>query len=412
MGKTKIFINCDICEARKIVEENYSDYENIMLNADFMLVDERSKAVLSRLPITSNVDEILECAAEEEVNVQSVNGKFTISGTTQVEDNTILAVNGKLEILPNTQEVLKKYKKITINGAVLYPQSMMPYLTRMTMNGAAEVYPDDCIRLDKEFVIDKYFPMRAKQNGRYYAKRRIMLTDPEVNAAMLADKNVSFLTEEVIVSEEKAMECAQLFDESVKFVVVPAGEGLIPEDLTLDDAAISKYGTRIFVAGDLTLNSNSRNALSKLEKITVLGTVYLTRKLLEDFQKLQTEYQELVLVKEVRICNKPSITIDRAMLERAPEGIEIANCARVRLDEAITPEIIEERLAIKNCAFVQCTPKQLTAVERIGENVAYSGGQEGSEDTGDLPGGMFGSFKDKLAMMKDAKFVNADRYVL
>ena len=46
----RLKITCDTCDARKINEDNYREYEEILISTDEMLVDERSKNILHRLP--------------------------------------------------------------------------------------------------------------------------------------------------------------------------------------------------------------------------------------------------------------------------------------------------------------------------------------------------------------------------
>ena len=58
--KKKFILNCDVCDARKIKEESLSEYEQIIINADLILVDEYSRDVFHRLPIMCNADEMLD----------------------------------------------------------------------------------------------------------------------------------------------------------------------------------------------------------------------------------------------------------------------------------------------------------------------------------------------------------------
>ena len=46
MMQENFTINCEICDARKIKEENYKAYSQIMLNTDILLVNETSKEIL------------------------------------------------------------------------------------------------------------------------------------------------------------------------------------------------------------------------------------------------------------------------------------------------------------------------------------------------------------------------------
>ena len=49
LGKKIYVVNCDICDARKVKEEDLSSYEKIIINADTILVNEHAKSVLSVL---------------------------------------------------------------------------------------------------------------------------------------------------------------------------------------------------------------------------------------------------------------------------------------------------------------------------------------------------------------------------
>ena len=122
--KKKLIMNCDVCDTRKIKEEDYSQYESILLNTDIMIVSAESKSILSRLPIVNNTDTILELPSDEKINMKSVNGSYEITGTTVVSENTMLTVNGSLIINPGTEDVLKNYARIIVNGSVKYPESL------------------------------------------------------------------------------------------------------------------------------------------------------------------------------------------------------------------------------------------------------------------------------------------------
>lgn len=150
----------------------------------------------------------------------------------------------------------------------------------------------------------------------------------------------------VVMTDDAGMaEFLPLIDEKVKLIVVQKGKEIVPDDAVLDDALIQKYGTKLFIAGDLTLTKDSSDALSKLENLTVEGTVYLLKKQLERFQTLKPDYQELKITKEIAISNKPSAYVDGGLLERTEDGAEVTNC----------------------------TPEQTSAVEQIAVNVAMIG---------------------------------------
>ena len=58
--KKNYIVNCDVCDTRKITQESLSGYEQIVINADLLLVDENSRAILNRLPLICNADETLD----------------------------------------------------------------------------------------------------------------------------------------------------------------------------------------------------------------------------------------------------------------------------------------------------------------------------------------------------------------
>ena len=47
--KKNFVLNCSICDARKVKEEDLARYEHIIINSDVLLVNEESKSVLARL---------------------------------------------------------------------------------------------------------------------------------------------------------------------------------------------------------------------------------------------------------------------------------------------------------------------------------------------------------------------------
>ena len=59
LDKKRLVVNCEICDTRKLKEKVYSDYEQIVVNADTIIVNEESKAVFNRLPIIMNNKEVI-----------------------------------------------------------------------------------------------------------------------------------------------------------------------------------------------------------------------------------------------------------------------------------------------------------------------------------------------------------------
>ena len=408
--KKKFLLNCDVCDTRKIKEEDYTNFEQIMVNADVVLVNEHSKSVLNCLPIAMNHDKMIELSDQIEAVVKVVNGSYEITGNEANQEHTILVVNGSLKIDPGTAEVLQRYEQIIVNGSAEYPKSLNGFLSKMSVNGSAFAYPDDCILLKDEFTIDQYFPLRAKENGKYYAKTAVIIKDRNVDIAKLAGKKVRFITNKVILPECKIEESVSLFDEQTEMTVVPEFMDLVYGDSLLNEEMIRKEGDNLFVYGNLETDENAdMNVLCEmLKKLVVKGKITLKKEQLEAFEKLDAEYDEIEVVRNSRVIkNMPKTRLDKNLFDNSPEGIKAENIAQLIIDEDVTPEMILEKLTLKNCARVNCTKEQESAVAAIAVNVAGIGEGSCGENMMGM-GDIFGTLKD----LAHTKMVNADSYIM
>ena len=98
--------------------------------------------------------------------------------------------------------------------------------------------------------------------------------------------------------------------------------------------------------------------------------------------------------------------MDKALLEACADGIEIGNCATLRVKEDAEPELILDRLYVRNCAHVFCSPEQKSSIQLVCGNVAKI--SEGEQEEEEDEGGMLG----KLKKMMGSRVVNADTYIL
>lgn len=412
MFEKKIFVlNCDICDARKMKEEDYAGYEEIVLNADMLIVSEESKSILARLPMTANVDETLELDKDIRINLQEVNGNHEISGKDRVPEYTILSINGDLKIMPGAEEALKNYWKISINGSVTYPKSLEASLKGLSVNGNCNVYPDDCVILEDSFNVDKYFPLRAREGGRYYAKEEVIFGDEQADISKLVKKEVQFVTGQVLVLEEVVEKAIPLFDESVKLTVIPEGEVLIVGDVTLTEELVAEKGERLFIHGNLNITEESVTALNRLKKLTVEKTLFIRKSMTEALKAVDVTYGDLQILRKI-VENKVSMTVDAALLAGVPEGLLIRNIAKLKISEDVTPEAILDCLSVENCATVHCAPNQKSAAEAVCKNtymVKTGEEEEKQENEGE---GFFSKVKAGFGILKDTKVVNADKYVL
>lgn len=405
-NKKNYLLNCDVCDTRKMKEEDYSSYEKMMINTDVVIISPSSKSILNRLPVTINQDCTIEIADDVDIELQAINGSYEIAGTTAVQEHTLLCVNGALNIHPGTEESLQKYERIHVNGSVTCPKSLEGYLSKLSANGSVSIYPDDCVILDNTFIVDKYFPMRAREGRKYYVNDTVIVQDKSVDMEKLMQKNVQFITRQLIVPEEMAESCVELFDEKVDFVVTPAGMALHYGDAVLNEQLLEKEGDCIYVYGNLTIpdNINLRALSDSITKLTVKGNVSLKKDQAEDFKKINAEYSELEFKWEGRIIeNKVRVKVDKTLLESSPDKVLVRNTAAAKIAPDVSPELILDRLMIENCAKVSCNDEQESAVAAISQNVAKIG-EAGGEEFSEMAGGI----KDLIS----TKIINADSYIM
>lgn len=404
--KTNYVLNCDICDTRKMKEEDYDHYKKMIINADIVIVSTSSKSILNRLPVTINQDFTIEIADDVETELKVISGSYEITDSMAVCEHTLLIVNGALNIHSGTKEILEKYEKIHVNGSVRCAESVAGYLTKLSSSHSVVIYPDECMILNDTFIVDKYFPLRAKEGSRYYVKDKVIIQDKSVDLQKLTEKNIQFVTDQLIIPEEMVESCIELFDEKVQFVIIPTGMTLHYGDAVLSEDLLKEEGDSIYVYGNLKVPGNLK--LDTLEdlisKLIVKETVVLMKNQETSFKRLNVEYQRLEFEWEGRtIENKPSIHVDKILLENSPNKVLVRNTATIKIAEDVMPELILNRLMIKNCARVLCNENQKSAVAAITQNVAQIGESGGEEQMG-----MMSELKELLS----AKVINADSYIL
>lgn len=412
----KLKITCDQCDARKIIEENYTQYDEIVISTDELIVDARSKAILNRLPFNISADNVSSSEdGAPKPAARSVNGVYEINESSVVEDGASITVNGILKIAPNTEEILKKYENITANGVILCPKSIASILPLpgLTLNGLTKAYPDDYTLLDNKYKLDKYFPMRVENGKGYFAATYICDMDPETNFGMLSDKNIKFCTDKVYIRKSHLEAGLSLFNIEAEIKEVPDNFTIVTDSGSnkLDGAFISAYGPNPYVIGDLDIPKESKDLISSLESLTVDGTIRISNDCVDSFNNFKASYEKLDVVKGVVLCDRPIITISRDVLENNVDGVTIQDCAVVRFSSDIEPELIKERVKINSCAKVDCTSAQRSAVDYVSRDVAMVG-------SGSILSGIFNTiFGDNSAngntgASSDTKYVNADYYEL
>ena len=408
MKKNKM-INAATCDARAVTEESLAGYENITINAAILIVGERSKELLNKYPVTMNVANVLEVPDGDNITVQAINGKGEI-GPDADGTGVFLMVNGKLVIADGSQEAVRSYYRIMVNGKVLMPKSYEGQFPNIQVSGKTECYPDGATILKADTEIDDLFIARAA-NTLYYCSGNLFLLDSGIDAEKLLSKGLKFTAKRVMIAESLIGRLVSLFDEEAEIVKVPDGTKLIDDDLELKPKTIKKYGTRLCVTGDVSIKD--AEALSSLEYLFADGTVSVDKELEDAFDEIESVYDELRIIDPDLglIVDRPMVKVGASVLGKYPKGVRVEDCAKVTLSEDLSVEDIMGKLHIVDCAMVICTKEQEEAVNMIAEDVAMIkvSGQDSDDEDGEdgMVGAMLGSFLGKL---KDTQIINAAEY--
>lgn len=395
----KLLINCASCDARKIREDDYAHYEAININTAALFTSPEAKAVLNRLPVSIDCANVIEL--EGDVDLRSVNGRGEIRSEDAVPERKFyMLVNGVLNIGPDTRKQLAQCVGMTINGALKCPESVYASLSGVMINGSVACYPDGAIVLKRNAVIDGLFALRAK-SALYWAERRMIMVDAELDAEALKSKGASFSSKEVIIARSKVEAMLGLIDERAELTIVPDGTAVVLDDITLDAAALHRHGKRLYVIGDVTVPENA-SALDELEYLNIRGDARVPEqyreKLLDKLADISGEVK-LARPKGASIVDKPIVKVTKWMLEQQPAGIEVIDCAVVKIADDIPKELLAERLRIEDCGVVKCGEELEDTIAMVCENVGRIGGESDSVMAG-------------LKDMMETKFINAAEYIL
>lgn len=409
--KKNLMINCEILDTRGMREEDYAQYEHITVNAEIVAVTPSSKQILARLPVEMNCEQTMELPEGREARFKTINGSHRIGpGSPMPDGDVILIVNGSLTVEPGAEELLRSYQAIIINGTVQMPQSMADALHNLKINGSAETYPDGYTVLKRRFVLDRFFPLQAREGGRYYAAKRIIVRS-DVDADALVQKHVRFAAKSLVVPERLAQTLVPLFSEETEIMVVPEGFFLAEKSVALSSGFVRKNGKKLFVLGDLEIAAREDGAqlLAMLDALIVRGTVRIGEEARQAFEALDADYDELEIVRTGSrlLEGMVNVHLDAALLDASEGGVCVRNSAQVTLAPDITPAQILDKLTIRACAAVVCTEEQRSAVTAVAREVAQIGSAEGGM-IGDMLGKVFGDLRG----LADTKFINADSYCM
>lgn len=400
----KMMVNCAVCDMRNVSEETLKNYEQITVNAAAVFVTPEKKDLINRYNVTMNAAMVIEVPAGDDFRVITQNGAYDLTAdrAPAAGENTLLFVNGVLNIDADALEAASRFYQIEVNGAVTMPKSISGRLNNLNVNGAINVYPDGAIRLNRNAVIDKTFPLRAKENALYWAFRRLIFTDPALNTEKLRSLNARFAAKTALIAESLAEAVVPMLSEETDILIVPDGTKFFGFDARMNKRFLKKFGTKAYINGDLTVEDDAADVFPEIEYLYVNGDVKVPEALSDAFEEIDAHYDELIIKKKTGkiIEDKVRATVDKALLEKYEDGILVTDCATVHIAKDVSPELILERLTIADCAQVYCTEQQEAAVSAVSRDVASIGGDEG-----DTIAGM-------LHLNPDFKVINAAEYVM
>jgi hypothetical protein len=416
----KLRINCHTCDARKINESNYLDYEQIRIYAQELLVDDRSKEILNRLPFSIKAEEVRSKDLSEEPGIKALNvkGVYEITPEQVVPQGTALTVTGLCKLSPDTEEVLRRYSCLIVNGVILCPKSiavLLP-LPGVTVNGMIKSYPDDYILMENRYGLDKFFPLRAPENTGYFAAFYIYDADSETDFDELIRKNIKFSTEKAYIRKSHLQKAISLFNIEASIVEIPDNCTVIAsEQNEIDEQFVNNYGTDLYIIGDVHISGANKNALNRITSLVVEGEITTQEQCVQRLNEIGARYRKITVAKGIVMEDMAIASLDRATLEKADPGILVRDCALLKIDKNVPAELIREKLTVRDCAKISCSYEQKAAVSSVSRDVAFIG----SGGIRSMLGTIFGSdtptleYQQEPSMyIEDSKSINAEYYEL
>ncbi len=366
MEKKRLEINCATCDARNINEESYAKYDKIEINTAVMLIDDRSREVLSRLGAEIHAAKTL--STKDDVPVVEINGPHKITAAALPKKGTVLTVNGGVEIEKGANRTVEMYSYIDVNGNLECPESIVSSLANVNVNGCIGTYPDDYTKLHSKLTIDDMFIARAARDGKYYVGGTVSLTDRTVDVSRLTQKKVKFKTKRFITHEDRVDECLSMFDYDTEIIPAPSDCAIANGSANLNVDLLDEYGTRLFVFGNLDARGNIADVISRLEKLVVTGKITVTHENAAAIRSLGAKYKKLEIVREMTFTNVGNVRVTNEMLH-ASDGVAVQNCAVLTIDEDVNAEDIKNLLEGTNVGYIVGSKEQTAVAQSVCKNI-------------------------------------------
>jgi|GEM_PF-2033064 len=340
MGKC-LTVNTTIFDMISTTPEIVNAYDEIKVNCTICLTTSRTRELLARTKFGVNTTQMVDVGADENIKVMTFNGVEVLNTrVTAPKEPTIVVANGALIIEDCDKKTFDQYKGIYVNGFVLYPRSLDT--SNFVINGAMIPYPDGAILLFQGLKLTNAFLKSASQGSTFcvlgipsnmgsigndlMGKSQIVLKECGIMAVepldleLLKNKNVRFDTCWVTVSEENAEQLLPHVEGYVGMTIIPSGFKIMQGGM-LDNLAIRRFGSRIYVDGDLQIHAGEADALTAVDQLQVSGSVIVADRLADVFFAKCSQYGDLTVYKGEWIEHVGSeILLDRERLEGLEEG--------------------------------------------------------------------------------------------
>ena len=224
---------------------------------------------------------------------------------------------------------------------------------------------------------------------------------------MILKKGLRFSSDKIVIAESLSRRLITQIDEDAEIVTVPDGAKLIDDDTDLKMKTIRKYGSKLCVCGDVSINDG--DALAALEFLYSDGRITVSKELEDAFDEIDSIYDELKIIDPDMgfIADRPIVKIGRAVLAKYPKGVSVEDCAKVSISADLSPEEIMDKVRISDCALICCSKEQEEAVNIIAEDVAKI---DTSDDSSKDRDGVLGILGEVFGNIKDTQIINSAEY--
>lgn len=359
-------INCALLDATKASEETLAAYDKIDIDCATALLTEESRVRLARYPVS--IDAAKVKILPSGCCLQTVSGGMCLSGSQEAAPGTALHVSGGLTVLPGAEKALRSYAAVIVSGGMLCPDSMHADAAQIAVSGSVRYYPHDAILIDRPLTIDPFFILQAEAQRLYYVTKDVDITEEGLPLASLLEKGVRLQAKRAVVRAGYLADAAKLLAGDMRPTVVPDDCAYVREEAPLD-VLTARYGKRLFLDCKLSLSADDSEALSSLEYLEVQGEVTLPQALLEPFCQKCKKFGKLNVIREGKnaacICDIPEVIVTRQLLESCPQELRISDCAQVRVDPDIPPELLGRIRLIEDCGDIRCSREQQAILQLV-----------------------------------------------